>query len=611
MLNPKKSIFAAIIWPIPIVIGLAILFAWIIVPNLTESSARDEASKSSSEMVNQFKILRGYYTKNVIKKVLANSDIKPSIDHANRTDSIPLPATLIHDMSTLLQEKDSTLTLYSAYPFPNRADRVMDDFQKSAWKYLRNNPEGTFTKEETQNGKRIIRVALADTMTAQDCVDCHNSHPQTPKDDWQVGDVRGVLEVTKNIEPQLAAGQNLGNTITLIILTMGIILASITLFVARKAASKVKAITGVMTELSQQDVDVEAIEIDETESEDEIGSIARALLAFKNSALEKKALEEQQSRNRSEKEAAQLAEIEAQSEREKEREAAKQKAAEENKQSLLTLVSSFENSVGTVVDGVASAATEMHSTAQNMTSISERTTSQANSVSLASANATDNVQSVSAAAEELSASIGEINRQVTQSSKITSQAVDEAEKADILIKGLDTGAQNIGEVVLLIQDIAEQTNLLALNATIEAARAGDAGKGFAVVASEVKNLASQTAKATEKISTQITEIQNSTAEAVGAIQGISETIHSVNEISAAISSAVEEQGSATQEISSSVQKAAMGTQEVSSSIGTVTEAATESNAASKDVLMASQELSKQAENLRSQVATFVHDVNTG
>ncbi len=611
MFNPKKSIFAAIIWPIPIVVGLAILIAWIVIPNITENNALDGAFKSSSEVVNQFKTLRGYYTKNVIKKVLAGSDLKPSSDHASKPNSIPLPATLIHDMSELLKKRDTTLSLYSAYPFPNRSTRVLDDFQKQAWDYLNKNPKGSFSREETRGENRVLRVASADTMVAQGCVNCHNSHSDSPKTDWKIGDVRGVLEVTQNIEPQLIAGENLANLIVLILLGIGILLIAITIFVSRKVAAKVGKITDVMSELADQNRDSEEIEISGTDQEDEIGNMAKALQIFKDAAIEKNILEGKQEEVRQEADATRVAAEKDREERALETEAAKKKAEQENRDALLNLVNSFENSVGNVVDGVASAATEMQSTAQNMTGISERTTSQAGSVSKASANATANVQSVASAAEELSMSIREISQQVSKSSQITSQAVDEAGKADVLIKGLDSGAQNIGEVVLLIQDIAEQTNLLALNATIEAARAGDAGKGFAVVASEVKNLASQTAKATEQISGQISEIQNATTDAVGAIQGISKTIQNVNEIASSIASAVEEQGAATQEISTSVQKAAIGTQEVSASIGAVTEAATESDEASKNVLDASRELSEQAENLRSQVDSFVQNVKTG
>ncbi|HET7887978.1 MAG TPA: methyl-accepting chemotaxis protein, partial [Bradyrhizobium sp.] len=176
------------------------------------------------------------------------------------------------------------------------------------------------------------------------------------------------------------------------------------------------------------------------------------------------------------------------------------------------------------------------------------------------------------------------------------------------VESLSNEAAAIGDVVKLINEIASQTNLLALNATIEAARAGDAGRGFAVVASEVKSLAEQTAKATDQIGSRISSIQISSKEAVGAIQGISGTIATMNEIAAAIASAVEEQGSATQEIARNVQQAALGTNEISSNVQGVQQAAADTGAAAHQVLGASTELSRQSESMRSQVECFLSNI---
>ncbi|MBE7637926.1 HAMP domain-containing protein [Sneathiella sp. P13V-1] len=386
------------------------------------------------------------------------------------------------------------------------------------------------------------------------------------------------------------------------------VISSVVVVSFRKLTVPLELMAGEMGQLVEGNLDIEIAHLDR---DDEIGRMAKAVQVFKESALQNKQLQVKQEQARAEADRQRDKVEKERAENLQKEEAAKQQAEQEKKQALITMVASFEHSVGSVVEGVASAATEMQSTAQNMTHISEVTNTQANSVSMAAESATSSVQAVASAAEQLSASIREISQQVAQSSVVTSQAVEEAGKADVLIQGLDEGAQNIGEVVSLISDIAEQTNLLALNATIEAARAGDAGKGFAVVASEVKNLASQTAKATEQISEQISKVQSATGDAVGAIQGISDTITKVDGIAAAIASAIEEQGAATQEISSSVQKAASGTQEVSSSIVNVTEGARQSDQASQDVLSASSELSQQAEHLRRQVSDFVANVKAG
>jgi methyl-accepting chemotaxis protein len=191
---------------------------------------------------------------------------------------------------------------------------------------------------------------------------------------------------------------------------------------------------------------------------------------------------------------------------------------------------------------------------------------------------------------------------------VTGRAVGDAEKTNNQIRGLAEAAQKIGDVVGLISEIAEQTNLLALNATIEAARAGDAGKGFAVVAAEVKNLATATSRATEDITSQISNIQNETDEAVNAIATILATIAEISEISSAIASAVEEQGVATQEITRNVQEASVGTSEVTTNIVSVSQAVGSTGAAADQVLSAADELSRESETLRAKVEAFLMSV---
>ncbi|MCK7614953.1 methyl-accepting chemotaxis protein [Roseibium sediminicola] len=319
-------------------------------------------------------------------------------------------------------------------------------------------------------------------------------------------------------------------------------------------------------------------------AKDEIGAVATAYQTFRETMIRSKELEEEQRR---------------------------QSQIEQDRQKRMTDASSrFAANIGTIVETVSSASTELQTTAQSMSSIAEETSSQATSVAAATEEATTNVATVSSATEELSSSIGEINSRISQATDISKQAVDEVSKTEGQIGQLAETAEKIGEVISMISDIAEQTNLLALNATIESARAGEAGKGFAVVASEVKVLAGQTAKATENIAGLIKEIQDQTNTSVASVTDIGRIISQINETSIEIAAAMDQQDMATREIAQNVTEAAAGTQAVSENIAGVTQASQETGAAASQVTMAAGELSNQSSRLKIEVDGFLAEIQS-
>ncbi|HVJ42938.1 MAG TPA: HAMP domain-containing methyl-accepting chemotaxis protein [Dongiaceae bacterium] len=346
--------------------------------------------------------------------------------------------------------------------------------------------------------------------------------------------------------------------------------------VSRRVVRPMSSLTRAMAVLAEGDL---SVAIPGTDRRDEIGSMAAAVGVFKENAVQRQRLE-----------AEQQAEV-----------AAKQLRAEAVEQ----LISGFDAKIKGVLDTVSAAVVELNGTAQQMTGSAADSAEKATAVAAASEEASANVKTVAAATDDLAKSTQEIGQQASMSQNIARQAVSEAEHTNGTVAGLVETAANVGKVIELINSIASQTNLLALNATIEAARAGDAGKGFAVVASEVKNLANQTAKATDQISEQILAMQSVSSAAANAIKGIGGTINRIDEIAAAIAAAVEQQNTATAEISGNIQQAARGTEEVSGNIVQVNEVASRTGASARQVLVASQDLTREAEAMRSMVLDFL------
>jgi len=391
------------------------------------------------------------------------------------------------------------------------------------------------------------------------------------------GKVIGILYVgipTAQLDAMLA---EVMQTMMVVAVFAALVVLGLTMLVVRRVTKPLASVTQTLTAIADGRNDVEIACDDRA---DEIGDIARTVAIFKNNALERRRLREEQA-------------------------AGAVAAAEQRKTELRSFVDAFQASVGGIIDNVLNSSSEFENVARQLTQTARTTAELSGRSAGASETASEHVRSAATVSDELSSSIAEISRRVQESNGIAAEAVQQAAATDQRINELSEAGARIGDVVKLITSIAEQTNLLALNATIEAARAGDAGRGFAVVAQEVKTLAGQTAKATEEIGSQIANMQLATRESVGAIKAIGQTIERISDIATSISSAVEQQRAATQNIAQSVRSAASGTADVVSNIRNAAQGAGETGESSNRMFTSAKALSAESLRLKAEVDKFL------
>ena len=525
-LSLKMKIF------IPVIVGsiISIIFIAYTVHKINEKNMINQSIKAGTDTVNQYKKIRAYYTKKVVVPVKKNKAMKINFDHAEKDDTIPLPATMIHDLSKIISGDGSgmQLKLYSNYPFPNRASRTLDAFGKDALANFENGATGAYSRAENLNGKEVVRVAVADYMVADACVNCHNTRADTPKNDWKMGDVRGVLEVIIPIDDQIVASNNvikvtIGWIFLLEILTFIILFFVINKYVIKELGIFSNGLKDFFDFITDGSKDVKLIKSD---GNDEIGLMANEV--NKNIQRVQRHLNEDTKL---------LKDVASVTESMSNGDISKRIGVNTSNPMLATLkdefngmLDSLESSVGVDMNSIEkslTAFTNMDFTAgcpdcnsklddmiyqlgEDISAMLVKNSNDAHELQDKSNSLNEFVDNLIDAANEQSKSTMESSEATAE---ITSSLNDMVEQ----VSAVGSQSQEIKNVITVIGDIADQTNLLALNAAIEAARAGEHGRGFAVVADEVRKLAERTQKSLAEINISVNTLVQSIA---GIVEGL-------------------------------------------------------------------------------------------